>query len=91
MENSRYQNLDSELETVTSMLVQLSQVIDVDDSLNFLEAAVQIFQSTSFDTDQRELAVQPTTQQGSSGRPKFIIPLETLEFVHSPCAVMKLN
>ena len=77
MENGRILNISNELTTVTSMLVQLSQLTNVEESLEHLESARSLCQ---FDTCEKQVTLPPTTNQGCVDRPAFIIPAETLEF-----------
>lgn len=78
LENGRLLNVTNDLDTVTFMVVQLSQLTNVDEALDYLEAACDLYKS--LETAANQQTIIPAVEPGSFGRTKFSIPIETLGF-----------
>ena len=80
IENQRMTNVGTELERLIAMLLQLSNLTCVDESLGLAEEALQKLQVASQNETDSTRRV-PDTSYGTVGRPKYIIPFETLDML----------
>ena len=80
IENQRMTNVGTELERLIAMLLQLSNLTCVDEGLGLAEEALQKLQVASQNETDSTRRV-PDTSYGTVGRPKYIIPLETLDML----------
>lgn len=82
IENDRTLNIAEDLKNVVSMVVELSQIGNVDETLDILESAIN--ECSCMLNDQTTLipALAPILdlEKGRSGRPHFLIPPEILEY-----------
>ena len=85
IESGRIHNLSNDMDNVFSMACQLSNLTDIDDTLNNLELVAEMLPDLAVTGQYVPNCPRPELTRGHLGRPSFLIDRDVLEFLLSNC------